>query len=225
MTEYLPAPDPSRFPPLSGEYLRLIGADVPVGRIYFAGGTHPTVWDDFRWFGPTGSRFDHHQLPTRVHTDRAIMYLGAALADNRGHTMSVLETALVECFRDTGTVDAHTDLPHLVLFTPTRPLRLLDLADSDWVTTAGANAAICSGRRDTARQWATAIYDHYTGTDEVDGLIYTTSNKPANRSIALWERGTDALPDRPNFNEPLSHLALRPAVETFAYRIGLAFVL
>jgi hypothetical protein len=224
VTEYLPPPDPTRFPVLADEHVQLIRPGVPVGRIYFAGGPFPAVWDDFRWFGPTGSRFDHHQPPARVHTGRAIMYLAPALTDSR-YTMSVLETALVECFRDTGTVDASTDLPHLVLFTPTRPLRLLDLADSDWVTIAGANAAISGGRRDTARRWASAIYDHYTGAGAVDGLIYTTSNKPANRSIALWERGADALPDRPDLNEPLNHLALRPAVETFAYRVGLSLII
>ncbi|MDY6809339.1 MAG: hypothetical protein SW127_10000 [Actinomycetota bacterium] len=224
MTEYLPPPDPSRFPRLDDDHLRELGTGVSVGRIYFAGGPHPALWDDFRWFGPTKSRFDHHLPPAGMHDDRAIMYLGAGLRDSRGRTMSVLETALVECFRDTGTVDARTDLPHLVLFTPVRPLRLLDLADSDWVTAAGGNAAISSGRRDVSRQWATAIHAHYTGHHAVDGLIYTTSNKPANRSIALWERAVDALPARPAFNEPLDHLALRPAVETFAHRIGLSLI-
>ncbi|WP_347956136.1 RES family NAD+ phosphorylase [Gordonia aichiensis] len=223
MTEHLSPPDTSRFPDLDDQYVRTLDTTVTIGRIYFAGGPYPGMWDQFRSFGPTKSRFDHHQAPPTVHADRAIMYLAPALADARGRLTSSLETALVECFRDTGTVDARTDLPYFVTFTHTRPLRLLDVADSDWITTAGGNAAISSGTRDIARQWSTAIYEHYPA-DDIDGLVYTSSNMPANRAIALYERGADALPDRPTFNEPLDHIGLRPAIEQFAYRVGLSLI-
>ncbi|MCF8609690.1 RES family NAD+ phosphorylase [Gordonia sp. HY285] len=221
MTEYLPPPDPSRFPDLEEGHVRTVDVGVRVGRIYFAGGDFPTTWDGFRWFGPTNSRFDHYRQPAGVHADRAIMYLGAAILDACGRPNNVLQTALVECFRDAGDIDLRHGLPHFVLFNPVRPLRLLDLTDSDWITAAGGNAAIPSGPRHSARVWATAIYEHYTGADAVDGLIYGSSNKPANRAIALWERGADALPDRPVFHEPLSHLGLRAAIETFAGNVGL----
>lgn len=67
-----------------------------------------------------------------------------------------------------------------------------------------------------AHQWSAAVYDHYTGPEAPDGLVYSSSNKPANRAVALWERGADALPARPVFHEPLDSLGLRPAIETFA---------
>ena len=54
------------FPP-SVDDLRSIGAEeivLPAGahlaRIYSSGGKHPTQWNQFRYWGPTESRFDHH---------------------------------------------------------------------------------------------------------------------------------------------------------------------
>ena len=38
-----------------------IGPDLLLHRIYKRGGTHPTLWNTFRNFGPV-SRFDHHLL-------------------------------------------------------------------------------------------------------------------------------------------------------------------
>ncbi|MFV2057857.1 MAG: hypothetical protein ACC707_15430, partial [Thiohalomonadales bacterium] len=49
-----------------------------VSRIFFAGGTHATKWDVFRYFGPTASRFDHHLFDTQGDShvqNRGIMYL------------------------------------------------------------------------------------------------------------------------------------------------------
>lgn len=109
------------------------------------------------------------------------------------------------------------------MFESTRPLRLLDLGDSDSVTRAGGNAAISSGVRSRSREWARAVYRHYRG-ESLDGVIYPSSNIPIARVAALWERAEDALPARPELNEPLSHLGLRATMETFAadLRLGLA---
>lgn len=152
------------------------------------------------------------------------MYLAPALVDVRGRLMSSLQTAMLECFRDTGVVDAVADDPYFAVFNATRSLRLLDLADSDWITVAGGNAAISSGPRDRSRAWARAIYNNYLGDDALDGVLYTTSNRPAARSVALWERGADALPPRPKLNEQLGYLGLRSSVETFAHDAGLGLV-
>ncbi len=152
------------------------------------------------------------------------MYVAPALLDRRGRLMSSLQTAMLECFRDTGIVDTVTDDPYFALFKPQRPLRLLDLADSDWITVGGGNAAISSGPRIQSRAWARAIYEHYRHDDELDGVFYTTSNRPASRSIALWERADDALPSRPGFNEQLRHMGLRASVEAFAHEVGLGVV-
>lgn len=66
----LPAPDSSRFPTsLSNGDVRTLPAGTTFGRIYDAGGAHPSRWHEFRRFGPTGSRFDHHPEPSGVHPD------------------------------------------------------------------------------------------------------------------------------------------------------------
>ena len=88
MTERLPPPDVSRFPRLRAEHLREIGADVPLGRIYFAAGEFPTSWNSFR----TRSRFDHHPRKRGVHPRHGVMYLAPALVDARGVTMSALRS-------------------------------------------------------------------------------------------------------------------------------------
>jgi hypothetical protein len=224
VAEFLPPPDVARFPELAQQHLCLVGTDIPLGRIYWAGGSFSLPWNGFRWFGPTTSRFDHHPDPAEVHTGFGVMYLAPALMDPHGRPMSSLQTALLECFRDSGVVDAVADDPYFVLFKATRELRLLDLADSDWVTVAGGNAAISSGPRAPSRLWARAIYSRYVDDDALDGVIYTTSNLPASRSIALWERASDALPTRPMFNEQLRHLGLRSSLETFAHDVGLGLV-
>ncbi|MFT3661839.1 MAG: RES family NAD+ phosphorylase [Gordonia sp. (in: high G+C Gram-positive bacteria)] len=221
MSEHLAGPDPSRFPPLNDEYVREIDVDVPLGRIYFADGEYPATWNGFRYFGPTTSRFDHQEPPAALDPVRGVLYLAPSMNDARGDRMSSVETALLECFRDRGIVDVSTDRPYFALFTPVRRLRLLDLSDSEWVTVAGANAAITSGPREAARQWARAVYDRY---DDVDGVFYATSNRPLSRSIALWERGADAFPTRPTLNMPLDHMGLRAAVESFAARVGLGLL-
>lgn len=225
MSEFLAAPDPDRFPALGEAHVRLIGPDVSFGRIYWSAGAHPGTWNGFRRFGPTTSRFDHHPLPRGIHTKHGVMYLAPALHDALGRQMSSLRTAMVECFRDTGVVDATSDDPYFVLFRPTRRLRLLYLADSDWITRAGGNAAISSGPRGRSREWARAIYAHYQGKQAVDGVLYTTSNLPSSRSVALWETAADALPDRPAFHEPLRHVGLRRGLEAFGSEVGLGLIL
>lgn len=130
----------------------------------------------------------------------------------------ILRTCLAEVYRDRGVIELARDRPYFALFDLARPLRLLDLADSRWVTEAGGNAAISSGLRSTARDWARAIYRHYP---DVDGVIYACSNIPAARSVALWERARSAVPRRPSLNRPLDDAALRPAIDTFATEMKL----
>ncbi|MBB1033328.1 hypothetical protein G6031_02855 [Dietzia sp. CQ4] len=101
----------------------------------------------------------------------------------------------------------------------TRELRLLDLGDSDWVTRAGGNAAISSGVRARSREWAREI--HATYADELDGLINPSSNIPPARAVALWLPAEQAVATQPDLNEALTHPVLRPAVEKFAYELGL----
>lgn len=45
--------------------IRTLTKGVSLARVYFTGGEHPTRWDEFRHYGPTSARFDHHRLGAR----------------------------------------------------------------------------------------------------------------------------------------------------------------
>jgi len=143
-------------------------------------------------------------------------------ADRR--PLAPLDTCLVEVFRDTGVVDVATNNPYFALLRLTRDLRLLDLADSRWITVAGGNAAISSGRRSQAREWARAIYRHYGGSEAPDGLFYSCSNMPNGRSVALFERSRNALSQHPALDLPLAHPGLWADVEYACTELGLDLV-
>lgn len=218
MTERLDPPDISRFPDLDRRHIARILAGTLLGRIHSQGGSHPTRWNDFRHWGPTNSRFDHHPAPPRTHPDRSVLYVAPRLA-GRG---PVLRTCVAECFRDRGHLELSRDSPYFVLMRPTRDLRLLDLADSDWVALAGGNAAISSGPREVCRLWAAAIWSHYG--DALDGLLYTCSNIPSERSAVLWERAADAMPAKPALHLPLTSADLRADLEHAASQLHLGVI-
>jgi hypothetical protein len=187
--------------PPSRAQLRKIGSDITIlhagtklWRIYFRGGPHPTTWNQFRKYGPTNSRFDHHTTPTRVQR-RAIIYL----AENG-------PTCLAEVYQDTRTIDRGRDAPWLVKFEIVREVSLLNLTDL-WPTRAGASMTINSGSRIMARKWSRAIYSAY---ENVEGLLYCSAmhgNRPA---VALYDRAASAMPMTPTFNRAL----LDPSITT-----------
>lgn len=216
MTERLPPPDPALFPRLAAGHVHVLDPDRLLGRIHATAGRHPTAWRGFRFFGPTSARFDHHPPPPRRHPVRAVLYAVSTVIGRQDGQPPVLRTCVNEVFGDRGAVELSRDGPFFVLFRPVRPLRLLDLADSDWVARAGGNAAISSGLRSTARRWSRAIYRHYQAEDTVDGLLYVTSTMPPARSVVLFERAADALPARPLAHLPLTHPALRAELESYA---------
>lgn len=166
-------------------------------------------------------RFDHHPPPTRVHPGRAVCYV-APSRGRRRQKIDPLDTCVREGFASTGTIDLSTDEPWFVLWEPTRELRLLDVVDSPWIARAGGNAAISSGARGMARQWARRAYAEYA---DIDGLYYEASTLPANRSVELFERAQHTLPAAHQFNAPLNHPGLRPAVNRIAHRYGMYLVL
>ncbi|MGN7157837.1 RES family NAD+ phosphorylase [Dietzia cercidiphylli] len=222
MTEKLPSPDRGRFRPTQDRDVRYVRAGTVVGRIYRAGGSHPASWYEFRHWGPTGARFDPHPEPEGPHPDHSVMYGAVAFPSGTGQVYPILKTCLAEVYRDRGEVDLRRDDPHFVLMTFTRDLRLLDLADSDWLTRVGGNAAISSGDRAQSRAWAREISAAYF--DEVDGVVYSPSNVPPARAVALWQWAEPAVAVQPLSNLSLAHPGLRPAVEQFAYELGLAVV-
>jgi hypothetical protein len=177
-------------------------------RIYFRGGAHPVAWPDYRYFGPTKSRFDHHLPPPQTQA-RGILY-----------TAKDPTTCLAEVFQATRVIDRNSNSPWLVGFDLSRDLSLLDLTGT-WPTLAGASMAIATGRRDRARRWSQAIYAAYPN---VEGLLYGSSmhaNKPA---AAFYERAGSAMPAAPAFHRALSDPALLPRLNTAATKLGYKLV-
>lgn len=227
----LPAPDTANFPlPLAPAFTRTLPAGTIFGRIYESGGAHPSRWHEFRRFGPTQSRFDHH--PDRVghHPDHAVTYVTPRISVPPSTTAQrVLLVCLSECFSDRGVIERGNGVaggtqPRFVLYASTRDIALLDLIDSSWVTNAGGNEAINTGDRAQSRPWARAIHQTYA---EVDGVVYrprTIAMRPGladARVAALWERAEDTIPLHPTLDIALSSPGLTTTLESFANELGL----
>ena len=177
-------------------------------RIYYAGSRHPATWRDFRFFGPTLARFDHHDPPPSVRA-RGILYAAASPL-----------TCIAEVFQATRVIDRGSASPWLVAFDLARDVPLLDLTGR-WPTRAGASMAIGSGPRPRARRWSRAIYDAYAG---VEGLVYASSMHANRPALALYERAQAALPGAPAFHRALSDPALVPRLNAAAAALGYRLV-
>jgi hypothetical protein len=204
-------------PPTPAE-LAAIGADIqvlPAGtriwRVYFQAGAHPTTWGQFRAWGPTDARFDHHVPPPRVQT-REILY-GAV-----GPKAAV--TAIAEVFQASRVVEQARKAPTWVAFDCTGNLRLLDLTGT-WPTRAGASMAITSGQRARARRWSQAIYAVFPA---VDGLRYGSSMHGNEPCVALYERALRAMPARPVFHRLLSDPAVLTLLKNACADVNYALV-
>lgn len=188
--------------------VRVLPEGTTVWRIYFASGTYPTAWHDFRWFGPTTSWFDHHDSPARRQTS-GIVY-GAAEPI----------TCLAEVFQSKRTINRTAKAPWLVAFTTQRALRLVDLTGL-WPTRAGASMAIASGPRSKAQRWSRAIYNSYP---HVEGLWYASSMHANRPALALYERAQDVVPAAPLFHRALADPALRQRLDGAAIALGYRLV-
>ena len=174
-------------------------------RVHPIAGGRSTAWNQFRYWGPTKSRFDHH-LPPPANQERGILYAA------RGPRAFI--AAIAEYFQDdsgagVGPIDPLLHSPTATVFTVTEEIPLLDL-DSGWVTRAGGNQAIKTGPRDVARAWARAIYNSHG--EAVLGLSYGSSVWGPGRCIALWEICRHMLPADPILSRLLSDPALGSAI-------------
>ena len=214
MSERLPHPDVARIKatiPTEGEIL-LLAPQSMITRLYFRGGDHPTDWYQFRTWGPTNSRFDHHPYPPQDHPRHGIIY--GAFESN------AFATAFAETFARgndiLGPIDRSHAAPWLVAFETVAPLRLLDLR-SGWVTRAGGNGAISTGARSRSREWARVI--HRTHRD-VDGVVYGSSIWPPGNCLAIWERGARSIPSTPVVTRSVADYLLDSAVASAALMLG-----
>jgi hypothetical protein len=182
----------------------LLPSDTLIFRVYFRGGSHPTNWSDFRHYGPTAGRFDHHVNPPRLQ-NRGIFYAAEDVL-----------ICLAEVFQDGNArnIDRDHKSPWLVGLRLTRSVSLLDLCGA-WPTRAGASQAINSGQRPRARRWSQRIYEDYP---EIEGLYHPSSLDAGKRCVTLYERAQDALPGTPVFHRALADPAILPIVHLTAHR-------
>lgn len=157
-------------------------------RVYFRGGDYPSVWNEFRNYGPVNARFDHHPEPPDVYPNYGIYYAAQALT-----------TCLAEVFQDMRTINTVRRQPWVCTFEIGRDLELLDLTGS-WPTRAGASMKINSGPRASSRAWSRQFYNAFP---DMDGIYYCSSMHANEPSFALYERASDALPAVPMDDRPL----------------------
>jgi hypothetical protein len=185
-----------------------LAADTQLARIYFAAGPHPSRWNQFRSFGPTAARWDHH-LPNAqrvaVEQNRAVFYCAADV-----------DTCAAEVFQATRRIDRTRNAPSLVVFALREAVTLLDIRGT-FATKIGASTAIHSGPRSRARTWARELYDAYPN---IQGLHYGSSMNGHAPAIALNERARSALPQQPQFHRALNDDMLVGTQQQIALRLS-----
>jgi len=197
-----------KIPPLITIYPK----KILVWRIHFDSNAYPTRWNEFRYYGPTASRFDHHRSNTKGASntqDRGIMYL----AKNG-------PTCIAEVFQTTRVIDRHAGSPWLTGFRLKKELNLLDLSGV-FATTLGTSTAIHSGPRPRAQRWAQQLYETYP---KIDGILYCSSMYGNAQALALFERGKGAIPRLPVFHRALNDIAMLAMLSATATKIGYQLV-
>lgn len=178
-----------------------------VWRVHACSGENVLPWNYPRTWGPV-LRFDHQPRPLGIHPEHGIWY-GAA--EPRG--------SLAEVFQETRLIDRFHGSPYLTAARFTRKVRLLDVGGigrGAWLTRAGAQYALDSAPHRIAQEWSRAIHQAY---EEIDGIAYR-GRFAGGPCVALFERGADALPERPELSLPLSHPGLHAGIATAAIELG-----
>lgn len=187
-----------------GEDITTLSAGAKLWRVYFRGGPHPTTWNNFRKYGPTNARFDHHTHPKSVQ-QRAIIYL----AEDG-------PTCIAEVFQDTRTIDRWRNDPCIVRFETMRDVQLLNLTNL-WPTKAGASMAINSGSKAKARKWSKAIYSAFPN---VEGLFYSSAMHANQPAVAFYDRAKTAIPVTPAFNRALADPGMITVLSNAAVKLN-----
>lgn len=197
--------------------IRTFPAGTQFARIWFKGTSYPAGPMQFRMFGPTGSRFDHHlrdATDAPCYGSRGILY--AALAENDPDAFVAVAG---EVFQTSRVIDLVASDPHFTLLRIAREIKLLDLTGF-FAVQAGGSAAFSSGDRVVARGWSRDFYDAYPA---IDGILYRSSMSGGQSlAVALYERCADAMPSSPELDRPLGDASLKAMVTAAAARLGYA---
>jgi hypothetical protein len=183
-----------------------LAADTSLARIYFATGPHPSRWNQFRGFGPTAARWDHHLPEARnapIEQSRTVLYCAPDV-----------DTCAAEVFQSTRRIDRTRNAPGLVVFALREAVTLLDLRGV-FATTIGASTAIHSGPR--ARAWARELYEAYP---DIQGLYYGSSMNGHAPAIVLNDRAQRAVPDQPRLHRSLNDDMLVEVLQRVAFRLS-----
>jgi RES domain len=206
MTKFPEPPGVAALREIAPQTLEL-AADTLLARVYFAAGPYPSRWNQFRHFGPTDARWDHHLPNLR----------GRAHEQNRGiyYCAPDVDTCIAEVFQVTRRIDRVRNAPWLAIFRLREAVRLLDIRGA-FATRIGASTAIHSGPRARARLWAREIYDAYP---DAQGVHYGSSMNGHAPAVALNERAEGAMPERPEFHRALNDDTLVEVLQHAALRL------
>lgn len=172
-------------------------------RIHRTLGDHVLPWSGLRHWGPVATAgFDPHPPPPRDHREVGVSYAALDLA-----------TAVTEVFQLLRVIDTTDGRPRATSWTPTRPLRLLDLT-GDWALRNGASHSLASGPRASCRAWARAIAEAWP---DLDGL-WSQSTLTGRTNVTLWQPAADTFPDAPDFSEPLDSAQMWAVMREVARR-------
>jgi hypothetical protein len=187
-------------------------AGTTLARVYYSRVSYAQAWNEFRYYGPLSSRWDHH-VPDAAgrpkHQERGVYY---AARDAK--------TCLAEVFQATRRIDRVFQAPWLVVFESQAPLALLDLT-GDFATLMGASMAIHSGSRGRARGWARDLYE---ASHQFQGILYAASMHGGKPAVALNERALRApvFPAHPLFHRALADGVMLDTWKHAASELGYA---
>lgn len=167
----------------------------PLWRIHWATGHHPSAWDELRTYGPIDSMRWDPQGEDGVAPAHGFQ-------PSVAYTATTVYAAFAEVFQDDRGIHLHSSR-NLSAWHPTRELRLIDLAASDFGVHNHAAHLLPSENKALTRSWARAIFDQLG--DRIDGLLHE-STIIGDRVAVLFTGARDAYPTAPSFSRPLDHV-------------------
>ncbi|GAB78777.1 RES domain-containing protein [Austwickia chelonae] len=176
-------------------------------RVHRLGEAFLIPWNTYRESGPVaGMRWDPHPQPEGAHPGYGVLYAATCP-----------EVCLAESFQSSRTIHLSTSRPYLIVWMPTRGLRLLDLL-GPWPLRHGASASLHTRPKRVCRTWAAAIHDltdPLTG-DPLDGFVSASTMHGGGHVVVLFDHAADSMPRFPGFSMPLSDPFAAGLVQEFA---------